>query len=196
MNLYQRPSLPKMDGCREEKKLKVWFHWDVCQTAGKVTKSIWSLWWKTFWEFSYRSFWNGASIFGIEMSGWLTCTWNQRAALMICIYRQGAWVQSFRDGSATEGEGYELCSLADAVKEMTHIYADCVREVWGINSLIGLWVIYSGSTVFTCMWICWIFQNWLLLVHEVLDHFWRTPLNCARSFTCQSHIRKKVWITH
>lgn len=132
--LYQQSSLPKMDVCWEgQKQVKSLISVSCQSGCRKSKKSMWSLWWKTFWAFSYRSLWNGASIFGIEMSGWLTCTWNQRAAHMICIYRQWVWVESFRDGAAVEGEGCNgLCSSTDRVKEMAQHCADSTLcwSVW------------------------------------------------------------------
>lgn len=51
---------------------------------------------------------------------------------MMCIYRQWAWAESFRDGAALEGEGCNgLCSSADEVKEMEQHYADS-RICWSV----------------------------------------------------------------
>lgn len=179
------PSLPEIDVCREGQKKQNRRTPVSCQSGRrKSKKSVWSLWWKAFWAFSYRSLWNGASIFGIEMSAWLTRTWNQRAAHMICIYRQRVWAHSCRDCAAEGDEGRNgLCSfLTHGVKEMARCYVDSgVRKFTWNDAFsfcymfqVEIWLICVGvnteNSVYNGWGSCLTNQQCLVLLQQFLNH--------------------------
>lgn len=173
------------DGCvlKRTKTSKKPYFCELSVRVEKSKKSIWSLWWRTFWAFSYRSLQNGASIFGIEMSGRLTCTWNQRVAHMICIYRQCVLVESLRDGLAADGEKCNaLWSSTDRGEEMAqHCTKWAVSKhrkpayIWLlVKMLFSLCFLGWITFVFFCVFCLLYYHNMDLTGTWVLMAFWHT----------------------